>query len=70
MEADEVDIVAAAVFGDFKEVEDAEEAGCEGELRGDVGEADGLDGVDFYLAFLHGVSCADGDARALPDADA
>ena len=70
MEADEVDVVAGAVLGYFEEVEDAEEAGGSGELRGDVGEADGLDGVDLDLALFHAVAVADDDVRARPDADA
>lgn len=70
MEADEVDLVAAAVFGDFEEVEDAEEAGGAGQLGRDVGEADGFEGVDFDMTFLHGVTSAGFDAGTLPDADA
>jgi hypothetical protein len=70
MEADQVDVVAFAVFGYFEQVENAEEAGSAGELRGDVGKADGLDGVDFDLAFFHLVALADGDAESDPDADA
>jgi hypothetical protein len=69
VEADEVDFVAAAVFGYFEQVEDAEEAGCAGQVGSDVGEADGLDGIDFDFAFFHGVASADFDAEGLPDAD-
>lgn len=70
VEADEVDVVAFAVLGYFKEIEDAEESRGAGKLRGDVGEADWLDGVDFDLAFFHAVAGADGHVRACPDADA
>ena len=70
MEADEVDVVTAAVFCDFEEVENSEEAGSASEMRSDVGKADGLDGVDFDLAFFHAIALAHGDARARPDADA
>jgi hypothetical protein len=70
VEADQVDVVAFAVFGYFEQVEDAEEAGFAGQLRGDVGKAYGFDGVDFDVAFFHLVALADGDAGADPDADA
>ena len=69
MEADEVDFFAASMLGDFEQVKNAEEAGCASQLGRDVGEADGLNGVDFDLAFFHGVTPADFDARGLPDAD-
>jgi len=70
VEADEVDVVAFAVFGYFEQVEDAEEAGFAGELRRDVGQADGFDGVDLDFTFLHFVTIASDDVRARPDADA
>jgi len=70
VEADEVDLVAAAMFSDFEQIEDAEEAGGAGELGRDVGQADGLDGIDFDVAFFHGIAAADLDAGILPDADA
>ena len=70
VEADEVDVFAVAVFGDFEQVDEAEEAGGAGELRGDVGEADEVDGVDFDFAFFHAVPVADDHMGARPDADA
>ena len=70
MEADEVDVVALAVLGDFEQVDEAEEAGCAGELWSDVGKADGLNGVDLDLAFFHAVAVADDDMGTCPDADA
>ena len=70
MESDEVDLVALAVFGGFEQVEDAEEAGGASQLGSDVGEAEGLDGVDFDFAGPHGVAGADADVGAGPDADA
>jgi hypothetical protein len=69
VEANEVDIVAFAVFCGFEQVEDAEEAGGLGELGRDVGQADGFDGVDLDLAFVHAVAASDFDARGDPDAD-
>jgi len=70
MEADEVNVVAGAVLGDFEEIKDAEEAGFAGESGSDVGEADGLDGVNDDGAFSHGVATANFDVRASPDTDA
>jgi len=69
VEADEVDGLAAAVLGDFEEIEDAEEARSLGERGGDVREADGLDGVDFNFAFFHPVAAADADLGTHPDTD-
>jgi hypothetical protein len=68
LEADEVDVVAGAVLGYFEEIDEAEEAGCAGKLRGDVGKADGFDRVD--LAFFHAVAVAGDHVGAGPDADA
>ena len=70
VEADEVDVVAAAVLGDFEQIEKADEAGFAGELWGDVGKADGFDGVDLDLAFFHAVAIPGDHMRAGPDADA
>jgi hypothetical protein len=70
VEADEVDVVAAAVLGDLEKVEDTEETGGASKVRGDVGEADLFDGVDFDFPFFHAVAAADADVGAGPDADA
>src|SRR5215475_9311442 len=69
METDEADLFAFAVFGDFEEIEDAEKAGFAGQGRGNVGQADRLDGVNFDVAFFHDITLADGDAWAHPEAD-
>ena len=66
MEADQVDFFSAAVPGDFEQVEDAEETGCAGQLGRDVGEPDGLNGIDFDLAFFHAVTSAHFHAGILP----
>jgi hypothetical protein len=55
--------LALAVFGDFEEVVDAKETGRAGECGGDVGQADGLDGVDLDFAFFHAVAAANADVR-------
>ena len=70
MEADEVDLVTAAVFGDFEQIEDAEKSGGAGKLRRNVGQADGIDGLDFDVAFFHRVTSSDFDAWNFPNADA
>lgn len=70
MQRDEADVFAAAVFGYFEQIEEAEEAGGAGEVWGDVGKADGFDRVHLDLAFFHAVAGADGDVGARPDADA
>jgi len=70
VEADEVDVLAAAVFRDLEQVEDTEEAGLLGESRRDVGNADGFDGVDFNGALLHAVAAADQDVGTSPKPDA
>src|SRR6266478_3004767 len=69
VEANQVDILAAAVFCDFEQVKDPEETGFAGQFRSDVRKSDWLDGVDFDRSFFHTVALADGDARRHPDAD-
>lgn len=70
VEADEIDVVAGAVLGDFEQVKDAKKARSAGQFRCDVGEADGVDGIDFDLAFFHAIASACLHARVFPDADA
>jgi hypothetical protein len=70
VEADEVYLFAATVFGYFQQVEDAEESGFAREFGCDVRETDGLDGIDLDFAFFHAVASAFFDARSLPDSDA
>lgn len=70
MEADEIDLFAAAVFSDFEQVDDAEKTGFAGKLGCDVGEADGLDRIHFDFTFFHGVAPAGFCAWAFPDANA
>jgi hypothetical protein len=68
VEADEVDVLAFAVFGDLEQVENAEEAGGACELGSDVGKADRFDGVNLDVAVFHWIAFADGDACAQPEA--
>jgi hypothetical protein len=70
VEADQVDLFAGAVLGNFQQIEDAEESGFAREVGSDIREADGLNGIDFDFAFFHAVSSADFDAGSLPNADA
>ena len=69
MEVNQVDLLSPAVFGYFEQVQDSQKAGGASQLWSDVGQADGLDGVYFDLAFFHGVTLADADVRAGPEAD-
>ena len=64
MEANQVDIFAGAVLGHLEQIDDAEETGFAGQLRGDVREADGGDGVDLDLALVHAVAMPDFDVGA------
>jgi hypothetical protein len=69
VETDQIDILPLAVLCDFEQIENAEESGSASERRRDVGQADGVDGVDFDLTFFHPVPRADANARMHPDAD-
>jgi len=69
MEADHVDVLSLAVFGDFQQLGDVGEAGFAGQLGGDVVVFDLADGVDFDLALFHGIAPAHLDVRVHPDAD-
>jgi hypothetical protein len=70
VEPDQVDILAFAVPRCFQQIGDAEEAGFPRELRRDFRKLDGLDGVDFDLAFVHTVPRADGYAGTTPNPNA
>ena len=70
MEADQIDVFAFAVLGDFQQIDEAQETRFARQLRSDVRKADRLDGIDFDLAFFHAVAVADLDVGARPDADA
>ena len=70
MEANEINVLAVAMFGNLEQVEDAEESGFAGELRGDVGQADGFNGVNFDSAFFHAIAGACKDVGTRPETDA
>jgi len=70
MEPDEVDAFAPAVLGDLEQIHQAEEARFARQLRSDIREADGRNGIDFDFAFLHAVAVTHFDMRARPYAHA
>ena len=70
MKADQVDILALAVFRNLEQVDQTVEAGLTRELRGDIRKPKRLDGIDFNLAFVHRIPAAHPDARTHPDANA
>ena len=70
MEADEIDLFAAAVPGNFQQVENAEKTGFARQLWRYVREADGLDRIHFDFAFFHAVMPACFYPRILPDTNA
>jgi hypothetical protein len=70
MKPDQVDILAAAMFRNLEEVDQTLEAGFTRELRGDIRKTNGLNGIDFDLAFVHRIAAANPDAWTYPDANA
>ena len=70
MKSDQVDILALAVFRNLEQVDQTVEAGLTRELRGDIRKPNGLNGIDFNLAFVHLIAAAHADARTHPDANA
>src|SRR5205085_6939253 len=69
LELDQIDLLAAAMFGDLEQVDHTEEAGAAGEVAGHVRQGDLTDGFDEDMALLHRVEAACLHVRALPDAD-
>ena len=70
MKSDQIDILASAVLRNLEQVDQTVEAGLTRELRGDIRKPNGLNGIDFDLAFVHRIAAADPDARTHPDANA
>lgn len=70
VEPDQVDILAFTVPRDLQQIADPEEAGLARELRRNLCKFDGLDGVDFYLAFVHPVAATGLDVGTSPDPNA
>jgi len=67
---DQVNIVSFAVFGDFEQIDDPQEARFPRQLGSDIGKTYLRDGIYLNLAFLHAIAAAYLDMRARPDADA
>jgi hypothetical protein len=59
-----------AVFGDFQQIEDAEESGLECQCRSDVRKSYRFNGINLDLAFVHAITGADRDMGPRPDAHA
>ena len=70
MKSDQVDMLAVAVFRNLEQVDQTVEAGLTREPRGDIRKPNGLNGIDFNLAFVHRITAAHPDARTHPDANA
>jgi len=70
MKPDQIHVLAAAVFGDSKQVFHALEPGLTGQIVGDVCNGDGNDGIHDDVAIVHSVTAADFDVRPRPDANA
>jgi hypothetical protein len=70
VKADEVNLFAVAVFGDFEQIQDSQESGRAGQFRRDIRKADLLDRVHFDLAFFHAISPAHTHMRSRPYPDA
>ena len=70
MKADEIDIVAAAMFRNFKEVDDTGEAGRASECGRDIVEADLRNRIDLDVTLFHAIPLTDFDTRVLPYANA
>src|SRR5438093_6484237 len=69
VEADQVDIVAAAVFRGLKQVFHAAETRLARQIIGDVRDTNRDDRIHHDLALVHGVTAAHLDVWPLPDAD-
>lgn len=70
MEANQEDVVAAAMLGDAEQGVNAFETRLTCQIVRDVGDRDRLDRIHHDVAVVHLVAAADLDASALPDADA
>jgi hypothetical protein len=71
METNQIDVFAASVFGNLKEVEHPEKSGCLRQGGSNVRETYGLYGVDLDLPLVvHAVAAADFDVRAQPEPNA
>jgi hypothetical protein len=65
----QVDVLTFAVLGDLQQIQDSEETGFACKLMRDVGQANGLNRVDFNFTFVHAVATTHGYMWARPDSD-
>jgi hypothetical protein len=70
MEANQVHVLAGAVFCDLQQILDALEPRFTREIVGDVGDLDRRNRIDDDMAVLHGVATTDLDMGTRPDANA
>ena len=70
MKPDQVDVVAATVFGDSQQILHALESRLTGEIIGDVADRHRRDRIDDDVAVVHRVAATHLDVRAHPDANA
>jgi len=70
MKADQINIVAFAVLGNFQQVEDTEEPRFACQRGSDIGEAYWSDRLDFDFAVAHAVAVAGFYVRTRPDTNA
>ena len=70
MELHQIDLLAAAVFRDFQQIDHAVETRSSRQLRRDVVELDLAQRIDFDHSGAELVAIADAHARTLPDAHA
>ena len=70
VKTNQVNIVSAAMFGHFQQINHPQKAGCKGQLVCDVLNSDLLNGIHLNFAFFHLVALPHMYARALPDANA
>ena len=70
MKANQIDVLALAMLGNLEQIDQAEETGFSRQRGSDIREADGRDGIDLNLTFLHSVAAADFHTRVLPESHA
>lgn len=70
VEANEVDVLAAAVFCDLEQIENSKESRFTSDLWRNVWKPDRFDGVDFDGALAHAVSLTNQNMRTSPKTNA
>jgi hypothetical protein len=70
MKPNQINILAFAVLGDLEQIDDAQESRLSRQLRCDIRETDGRDGIHLDLTLFHTVPRAHFDVRTRPYANA